>query len=86
VITLEAVLVTGAAAVVAFWPQLSGIVKLIPIPSLPKPTPKPAVTYQAAMLALATVRSRLTAAGGPSKESNDAIVAITQELVAGSDK
>lgn len=75
---------TALAAVVAFWPKLAQVVTYL------KPT-KPArpvagVSYQDAMMALATVRSRLVASGGPSEASAKAIVQITQDLVAGSDR
>lgn len=88
---IETGLLTAAAVVVAFWPKLVKGVDVVR-PWLPKPGPKPApvtpegVSYQDAMVALATVRSRLVSTGGPSDKSASAIVQITQDLVAGSDK
>jgi hypothetical protein len=75
----------------AHWPKLVKVVDVVK-PWLPKPVPSPApvqpegVSYQDAMVALATVRSRLVSTGGPSDKSASAIVQITQDLVAGSDK
>ena len=81
-ITTQAALMTAIAAAVAFWPKIVEVAKVIPIPKVPAT----AVSYQSAMIALATVRARLLATGGPSAAANDAITAITQELVSGSDK
>jgi len=81
---IETGLVTVAAVAVAFWPKLAQIVTFVR-PSKPV-TPAGGVSYQEAMVALATVRSRLVASGGPSDASAKAIVQITQDLVAGSDK
>lgn len=84
---IETGLLTAAAALVAFWPKLAGVLKHIKVPTVtPKPETPDAVTYQAAMAALATVRSRLVATGGPSDASAKAITQITQDLVVGSDK
>jgi hypothetical protein len=88
---IETGLLTAAAVAVAFWPKLVKVVDVVK-PWLPKPVPSPApvqpegVSYQDAMVALATVRSRLVSTGGPSDKSASAIVQITQDLVAGSDK
>ena len=88
---IETGLLTAAAVAVAFWPKLVKVVDVVK-PWLPKPVPSPApvqpegVRYQDAMVALATVRSRLVSTGGPSDKSASAIVQITQDLVAGSDK
>ena len=88
---IETGLLTAAAVAVAFWPKLVKVVDVVK-PWLPKPVPSPApvqpegVSYQDAMVALATVRSRLVSTGGPSDKSAAAIVQITQDLVAGSDK
>lgn len=73
---------TGAAALVGLWPKVAPYLKRLPAPG---PT-SPAVTYQAAMVALASVRSRLLATGGVSDEAGRAIEAITHALVEGSDK
>lgn len=88
---IETGILTAVAVAVAFWPKLAQVVTVVR-PWLPKPGPKPApltpegVSYQDAMVALATVRSRLVSTGGPSDKSASAIVQITQDLVAGSDK
>lgn len=81
---VETGLMTAVAVAVACWPKLAQVVAYL------KPTkpvrPADGVSYQEAMVALATVRSRLVASGGPSDASAKAIVQITQDLVAGSDK
>ena len=88
---IETGLLTAAAVAVAFWPKLVKVVD-VDKPWLPKPVPSQApvqpegVSYQDAMVALATVRSRLVSTGGPSDKSASAIVQITQDLVAGSYK
>lgn len=86
---IETGLLTAAAVVVAFWPKLGKVVDVVK-PWLTRPKPAPVtpggVSYQDAMVALATVRSRLVLTGGPSDKSASAIVQITQDLVAGSDK
>lgn len=43
------------------------------------------VSYQSAMMALASVRARLNSTGGISDEAGKAIEAITHALVSGSD-
>lgn len=81
---VESVVVTALAVGVAAFPKLAGMLKGLPL-SVVKPKPS-AVTYQEAMVALATVRARLVAAGGLSDASGKAIATITQDLVSGSDK
>lgn len=84
---IETGLVTLAAVAVAFWPKLANVVAFVkPAKPVTPVTPASGVSYQEAMVALATVRSRLVASGGPSDASAKAIVQITQDLVAGSDK
>lgn len=78
------VLGTGAAALVGLWPKLAPYLKRLPSPA-PAPT-RPGVSYQAAMVALASVRARLVETGGVSDEAGKAIEAITHALVQGSDK
>jgi hypothetical protein len=80
------VLGTGAAALVGLWPKLAPYLKRLPSPA-PAPAPaRPGVTYQAAMVALASVRARLVETGGVSDEAGKAIEAITHALVQGSDQ
>lgn len=84
--TIDSLLVgvvgTGAAAVIGLWPKVAPLLKRLPAPG----PAAPSVTYQAAMVALASVRARLLATGGVSDEAGKAIEAITHALVEGSDK
>ena len=77
------VLGTGAAALVGLWPKVAPFLKRLPAPAVPART---GVTYQAAMVALASVRARLVETGGVSDEAGKAIEAITHALVQGSDQ
>ena len=71
---------TLAAAVVSLWPRLMKVIPSVPV------KPAATVTYQQAMLALASVRARLVATGGVPPEAAAAIEKITHALVEGSDR
>lgn len=75
----------AVAAIVALWPAVAWIPKIVPI--LPSPPP-PGISYQAAMEALATVRLRLLQANseGIDAATKAAVEAITHALVEGSDQ
>ena len=75
----------AVAAIVALWPAVAWIPKIVPI--LPSPHP-PGISYQAAMEALATVRLRLLQANGEGIDATTkaAVEAITHALVEGSDQ
>jgi hypothetical protein len=74
---------TLAAVAVSLWPKLSAVLSWVPAKPV---TPVAGVTYQQAMIALASVRARLVATGGVSEAAGKAIEAITHDLVEGSDK
>ena len=72
----------AVAALVALWPAVSWIPKIIPI----APTPAPdGISYQTAMEALATVRLRLLQSNSDAT-TKAAVEAITHALVEGSDQ
>ena len=75
----------AVAALVALWPAVSWIPKIIPI--APQPAPD-GISYQTAMEALATVRLRLLQSNseGIDATTKAAVEAITHALVEGSDQ
>lgn len=81
--TYTQVAMAAAAAAVAFWPQISWMIKSAAKLS-PAVTSRKGVTYQRAMLALAEVRSRLEHTGGVPDDAGKAIEVITHALVEGS--
>lgn len=75
---------TAAAVGIGAWPRIAPLLRLLPKPTVP--ASGAAITYQAALEALAVVRSRLVAAGGVGDDAGKAIETLTLALVAGSDK
>lgn len=78
---VASVLILLAAAGVAFAP-------MVKFPAMPciRPAAAPAVSYQAAIGDLASVRRRLLATGSLQDDQAKAIDVITLALVSGSDK
>lgn len=77
----------AAAAILVLWPQVWSLIKTIKLPAVQLPqVTSDGVSYQDAMLALATVRRRLEATGGVPEDAGHAIEVITHALVEGSGK
>jgi len=76
----------AVAALVALWPAVAWIPKIVPI--VPHPAPPDGISYQTAMEALATVRLRLLQSNseGIDATTKAAVEAITHALVEGSDQ
>lgn len=83
----------AAAAAVLLWPSKTSPSKALPsltvpsapAPAMPHPAPASQPTYQAAIAALAEVRTRLNRTERLGDKESQAIDTITLALVAGSD-